>query len=66
MLGEGCIPLSPAEHEAVDKLATEHPGESLSLTRRDPGESGPLLVHVGADTFMVGDDGQRRKQKRAG
>lgn len=47
------IPLSETETETVDYLLTEHAGKSASLTRRDPGESGPVLVHVDASTFQI-------------
>lgn len=65
MLSDGRLPLTEAEHQAVNKLIDENEGQPVSLTRRDPGESGPLLVHVGDDSYLVGEDGHRRKQKRA-
>lgn len=61
MLSEGRLPLSEAEHAAVDKLAAEHPDDVVSLTRRDPGESGPLLVQAGAKTWEIASDGKRKK-----
>lgn len=63
MLQEGRIPLTPAEHDAVDTLVAKNPGVAVSLTRRDPGESGPLLVHVGAATYLVDEHGRARKQR---
>lgn len=61
MLVPGRIPMNDAENAAVEKLQSEHPDEPVSLTRRDPGESGPLLVHVGAMMWEVADDGKRKK-----
>lgn len=54
--------MTPEESAAVDKLLGEHPGdESHTLTRRDPGESGPILVHIGDDTWEISEDGKRKK-----
>ena len=61
MLTEGRLPLNEAEHKAVDKLIAEHDGASASLTRRDPGETGPLLVHVGEKTWEIDETGKRKK-----
>ncbi len=61
MIEEGRIQMNQAEVKAVDKLAGEHPGQSLSLTRRDPNETGPLLVHQGDTTYEIADDGKRKK-----
>ncbi len=61
LLKEGTIALHQAEVAAVDKLRGEHPDGNISLTRRDPGETGPLLVHVDSDTYEVGSDGKRKK-----
>lgn len=47
MLQEGRIPLSKAEHEAVDALIESVGADAVaSLTRRDPGNTGPVLVHA--------------------
>ncbi len=62
MLGERRIPAEQAEHEAVDKLIAKHPDASVSMTRRDENETGPLLVHVDDDTYVVQADGKTRKQ----
>ena len=61
MMREGRIPINDAEHAAVDKLIGENPDANVSLTRRDPGESGPLVVHVDDDSYEVADDGKRKK-----
>lgn len=61
MLLAGRIPLSDAEHAAVDKLIEQNPDEPVSMTRRDPGETGPLLVHVGDDTYLVDANGKPRR-----
>ena len=65
MLHEGRTPLSAAEHAAVDKLLAKNAGASVSFTRRDAGEAGPLLVHVGDDTYVVQPDGKTRKQAKS-
>lgn len=65
MLGEGRIPLKDVQHEAVNKLAEERPGEPMTLTHRDPGESGPLLAYVGEDIYEISEDGKRKKQRGA-
>lgn len=65
MLREGRLPLLAAEHDAVDTLIAKNPGASVSLTRRDPGETGPLLVHVGDIEYQVDEHGQvSRNRKR--
>lgn len=71
MLHEGRLPLNEAEHAAVDKLIAKNQDlgadgrfAPVSFTRRDPEESGPLLVHVGDDTHVVTADGKTRKQRR--
>lgn len=61
MLSEGRLPFSDAEHQAVDKLQDEHPNENMTVTRRDPGETGPLVAHIGDDSWEIGDDGKRKK-----
>lgn len=63
MLIPGRIPLNAAEHDAVETLIAKNPDKPLSITRRDPGETGPLLVHVGDDTYTVNEQGRARKQK---
>lgn len=64
MLHEGRLPVNPAEHDAVETLLAKNPGESVSLTRRDPDETGPLLAHVGAEIYLVDENGRARKQRR--
>jgi len=60
MLEQGRIPLTEAENEAIDKLLDGHDGNA-SLTRRDPGETGPVLVHIGDQVFEVDEDGKTTK-----
>lgn len=55
MLREGRIPLNEHEGAAIDKLVEQH--GDLSFTRRDPGETGPLLVHIGDDIYEVDENG---------
>lgn len=57
------IPVSDKEHSAIEKLQEKHKDQNLTLTRRDPGESGPILVHVGNDTYLISKDGKATKQK---
>ncbi len=61
MLKEGTLTISQEEISAVDKLRGEHPDGNISLTRRDAGDTGPLLVHVDSDTYQIGEDGKRKK-----
>lgn len=61
MLSPGRIPMSDDEHRGVEKLLAEHEGEQAGLTRRDPGDSGPVLVHIGGDTWEIAEDGKRKK-----
>lgn len=63
MLNEGRIPLTDAEHAAVNQLLAKHPEIAVSLTRRDPGETGPVLVHVGDDSYQVSAAGRIKKLK---
>ena len=63
LLLRGRIPLTSAEHDAVDALIAKNPNERVGLTRRDPGETGPLLVHVGDSAYVVDAAGHARKQK---
>lgn len=46
----GRIPMSETESAAVDELLA---GRSGTITRRDPNESGPLLVEVDGDTHLI-------------
>jgi hypothetical protein len=62
-LREGRIPLEQAEHDAVDKLIANNADAAVSFTRRDPGDTGPLLVHVNDDTYVVSKNGAAKKQK---
>jgi hypothetical protein len=64
VLNEGRIEAQQAEHDAVDKLIADNPGASVSLTRRDPENQGPLLVHVNDDTYVVAEDGSAEKQAK--
>jgi hypothetical protein len=63
MLNDGRITMNEAEHAAVDKLASKNADAAVSMTRRDPGEAGPLLVHVDNSTYIVDDAGKATKQK---
>lgn len=58
MLQDGRIPLTDAEHEAVDALIAQNPDAPISLTRRDAGEKGPLLAHVGDNVYEISQKGK--------
>jgi hypothetical protein len=60
MLSAGRIPMSKKEASSVDELLAELGDESPTLTRRDPKEKGPILVHAGSRTFEV--DGSKVKE----
>ena len=57
-LSNNRIPLSPAEHDAVEALLEQHGEKVLSLTRRDPGETGPVLVQLEDATYEVDENGK--------
>ena len=57
MLNPGRIPMSEAEHAAVDALIEANPDVSIGLTRRDPEETGPLLATIGDTTHEIAEDG---------
>ena len=58
---KGRLPLTAKETSAVDALIKAHPDEPVSMTRRDPDEKGPLLVHVGDTTHEVAKTGKTRE-----
>jgi hypothetical protein len=53
------IPLTPQEDAAIDELLAEHGDGSFS--RRDPGETGPVLLRIGKRTWEIADDGKARE-----
>jgi hypothetical protein len=58
---EGRIPMNDAEHKAVDKILASHDGMA-TLTRRDHGNTGPVLVDL--DTgglYEVASNGRTKK-----
>jgi len=61
MLTPGRLPVSDAEQKAIEKLMAENEGEPVSFTRRDPGETGPVLAHVGDKTIEIDEGGHRKK-----
>lgn len=50
------IPISEQEHDAIEALRADR-GERCSITRRDPGERGPLLVEFADKRFLIAADG---------
>jgi hypothetical protein len=55
MIVEGTIPMNPAETTAVDTLNSQY--NVSSITRRDPQDTGPLIVETGAGDYEVEEDG---------
>jgi len=55
MLSPGRIPLNDAENAAVGELATRH--ALVGLSRRDPGEAGPVVVSAADASWEVAEDG---------
>ncbi len=54
MLEQGTIPLNDKEQAAIDEIRSEIPDVQFSLSRRDPGETGPVIVHIpGSDPFEL-------------
>lgn len=61
MLYHGSIPVTDDEARALDRRLVrlfgrsvrQRLGGALTLTRRDPGDSGPLLVSDGRRTYRV-------------
>lgn len=59
MIQPGRIPMSETEAGHLDALL-EGLGEHVSLSRRDPNESGPILVQTAQGaTYEVDDEGSR-------
>ena len=56
MLRQFRIPMNPAEEQAVTELLADLP-EGTTLSRNDPGESGPVRVDTGAKVYLVQSDG---------
>jgi hypothetical protein len=60
MLSPGRIPLNAAEEAALEALLESQPGRSLTLTRRDPGDTGPLLVQSDDGAWEINEEGEVR------
>ena len=59
----GRIPLKDAEHAAVDKLLAKHDAPA-GISRRDPGETGPVVVDIdGVGVWHIDSSGKTTKQK---
>lgn len=65
MLRSGRIPHNDAEGAAINKLLARRQDENATLTRRDPGETGPIVVTIGDDIWHVHETGRTVKQRRA-
>lgn len=57
MLTEGRIPLNTAEETALDGLVETH-GNPVGFTRRDPGETGPVILTFPGRVFEIGENGE--------
>jgi hypothetical protein len=60
MLTPGRIPLNQKEHNTVEKLLA---GGTGGLTRRDPGNTGPVVVHTPDAVYEVAANGRTKKVK---
>jgi hypothetical protein len=61
MLEHGRIPMDETEAAAVEETLKKYAGLGQpSITRRDPGETGPLLVHFADRTFEIHGSRVRR------
>jgi hypothetical protein len=58
MLTPGRIPLNEQEHNTVERLLA---GAAGALTRRDPGNTGPVIVHTRDAVYEVGATGRAKK-----
>lgn len=54
------IPMNTKENEAIEKLLENHAGNA-SLTRRDPGNTGPVIVEFGDQTWEINESGKTKK-----
>jgi len=62
MLHPERIPLNEAEEATVEKLLAEHGDGLAGFSRRDPGDTGPLLIslHDGTE-WEIKEKGTRRR-----
>lgn len=51
--------MTEAEETNVNDLLASLGVPAASLTRRDPGETGPVLVHTDSQTFEVDESGSK-------
>lgn len=58
-LQPGRIPMTDTETKALDALIEEH-GAARSLTRRDPEETGPVIVDFDGRRFQIDANGRKR------
>lgn len=56
-LQQGGYRLAVAEALAYEQLTSEHGSAVTSMTRRDPGETGPLVVDIDGDIYLIAADG---------
>lgn len=58
MITEGRIPMSDTEQASLEELLATLDEPPVGFTRRDPGETGPVLVHLAnGDAMEVPSDG---------
>lgn len=54
------IPMTSGEEKAVDALIAGNAGAAISFSRRDPGETGPVVVQINNAVYEVGERGEVR------
>ena len=58
MLKSGMLDMSRKERIAVDTLLDKLGEPKAGISRRDPGETGPLVVKVEGKRWEIGPDGE--------
>ena len=57
VLQPGRIQMSDVESSALDFLIAANADQPISVTRRDPGDSGPLVAQVGDAQYEIDEAG---------
>lgn len=55
MLGRGRLPMTEAENDALERLLEREEAQekTISLTRTEPGEKGPIAVEIGDECWHI-------------
>lgn len=61
MLSNHRIPMTELEEEAVSRLIKKHGDTDVSITRNDPGETGPVRLSIGDQSWLVEESGHSKK-----